>query len=76
MLKREITKGLFLYMFEPLPGHRFGTNIYALASGGSVLLIDSGYAFVCEQVLEDINECGWSIEGVIISHFHDDHMGA
>ena len=74
MLKRELSKGLFRYVFEPLPGHRFCTNIYALVSGGSVLLIDSGYAFMGEQVLGDINECGWNIEGVIISHFHDDHM--
>jgi len=39
-----------------------------------VLLVDTGYAFQALEVFQDIGDSGFTIEGVIISHFHDDHM--
>ncbi len=74
MQKTELAQGIIQYTFEPLPGKHFGNNIYAVVHGNKVLLIDTGYAFQAQQVLEDIKDCGWEIDSVILSHFHDDHM--
>ena len=74
MLKNEISEGLVQYIFEPLPGRHFGNNIFALIDCDRVLLIDTAYEEQAEQVLKEIRESGMGIDGIIISHFHDDHM--
>jgi glyoxylase-like metal-dependent hydrolase (beta-lactamase superfamily II) len=74
MLKRELTPGIIQYIFDPLPGKYFGNSITALINGNKVLLIDTAYEDQALLVLEDMKSNGLSIEKIIISHFHDDHM--
>ena len=74
MQKSEVAEGLIRYIFDPLPGKYFGNNIFSVIDDGKVLLIDTAYEFQAIQALEDINSNGLKIAGIIISHFHDDHM--
>jgi len=74
MLKSKLSEGIVRYTFDPLPGKHFGNSIFALIDGNKVLLIDTAYEFQASQVLKDIRNSGLEIDGIIISHFHDDHM--
>ncbi|MCE5173414.1 MBL fold metallo-hydrolase [Paenibacillus profundus] len=74
MLKQEIAEGIILYMFDPRPDRHFGYNITALIDGAQAILIDTAFEEHAQQVVEDLAECGIRIEGVILTHFHDDHM--
>ncbi len=74
MVKIPIAKGIVRYSFEPHPGKHFSDTIYALISGKNVLLIDAGYESEGGKVAEDLVKNGLELTGVIISHFHDDHM--
>ena len=74
MLKQIISDGIIRYDFPASPGRHDGTNIYAVWEGDKVILIDAGYIPQAQQVLDDLMDKGFSIEGVVISHFHEDHM--
>jgi len=74
MRKTEVSEGIVRYTFDPLPGKYFGNNIIAVIDQDRVLLIDTAYEFQALQVLNDIRDSRLEIAGVIISHFHDDHM--
>lgn len=74
MYKSEVAPGLIRYSFDPLPGRHFSSGIYAVVSGGKALLIDAGWEREAAQIAGDLKNAGISLAGVIISHFHDDHM--
>lgn len=61
-------------VFSDFGGGNAGNNIFTLIDGGKVLLIDTAFETQAEQVLKEIRDAGLEIDGIIISHFHDDHM--
>ena len=74
MFKKELLKGCILYIFEPEQGNYYGNTITALINDDKVILIDAGYEYQAKAVMEDLNSNKLTIEKVIITHFHDDHM--
>ena len=74
MKKTELSDGVVRYTFDPLSGMHFGNNIFSILEGNRALLIDTAYEFQAFQVLKDIKDHGFEIAGIVISHFHDDHM--
>ena len=74
MLKLDIEEGMVQYIFEPLPGRHFGTNILVLRNENEAILIDTAYENQALQVLKDLNDDGVKIKKIIMTHFHDDHM--
>lgn len=74
MYKTKIDEGIVRYSFDPKPGYHFADSAYALISDGKALLIDTGYEHEGAQIGEDLKDNGLELAGIIISHFHDDHM--
>lgn len=75
MIKRDIAEGIIEYVFEPRqPHHHFADRIVAIVSGNEAMLIDTGYEDEAREVFNDLTANGIGLHGVIISHFHDDHM--
>ncbi len=74
MYKTQINGDIIKYSFDPDPGHFFADNIYAVVSEGKALVIDTGYEHEGNQAGIDLKENGLEAAGIIISHFHDDHM--
>lgn len=53
-------------------------NIYAVESGGEILLIDCGLHPTQERLLDNLREDGLNpdrIRGVLLTHIHPDHSG-
>jgi len=74
-LKKEKLAENIIHYSLPLNADReFGINVTAIFDGNKVLLIDTGYESDMELLLQDFAENSIEVEGVIISHFHDDHM--
>lgn len=71
---KELSPGLVVYVFEPEEGKHFGNRITALQNEDKVMLIDAGYEYQTLQVIKDLKERQLKVEGIIITHFHDDHM--
>lgn len=72
--------------FLPLGGaDEIGMNMYAYGSNGKWIVVDTGYGFLNDDYpgmdmcyaspafLEDFKD---NIEGIFITHAHEDHMGA
>ena len=74
MTKHELAPGIVHYIFDPKPGRHFAVNLTAIVDGNKALLIDTAYEDQLSQLLEEFAQDGIEIAGVIISHFHDDHM--
>lgn len=74
MKKVMVSDFITQYVHEPRKNYKFEDNIYAIIHDKKAILIDVGYEDEAKLVLEDLNTQGISLEGVIISHFHDDHM--
>jgi len=74
MRKYELEEGMIRYLFDGEPESQLGYNIIALLQGKEALLIDTGYENQAEEVLRDLDNNGFAIAGVIISHFHHDHI--
>lgn len=62
-----------------------GMNMYAYASKGKWIVVDAGYGFLnddyppmdmCYASAEFLKEYADDIEGLFITHAHEDHMGA
>ena len=83
IINSKTKKGLF---FLPLGGvGEIGANCYLYCCDGSWIMIDLGVSFADEKfpgidllvpklnILENINN---NLEGIIISHGHEDHAGA
>jgi len=76
-------KGLY---FVALGGaDDIGMNMYAYASNGKWIVVDAGYGFLnddypgmdmCYASPEFLSEFKDDIEGLFITHAHEDHMGA
>jgi len=75
MLKKELAPGIIQYVFPPRKEtFHFGDSITAIIHENKAILIDTGFENEARQVLEDLSAQGVTVDSVIISHFHDDHM--
>ncbi len=74
MKKLELSQGIIQYVFEPKSQQFIGNNIIALIHDDKALLIDTGFEYQTEEVIEDLKKSNIFIERVIISHFHNSHM--
>ncbi len=74
MNRTLITDNLYQYQFPPEEGKQYGFNLYALASGEKVLLIDTAYEQQAAEALVDLVSNGYGLEHILISHFHPDHI--
>ncbi len=74
MKKVELAQGVYQYLFEPAADTLYGNNVIAVIYGNRAILIDTGYAFQAEEVKRDLASSNISIEGVILSHFHEGHI--
>jgi glyoxylase-like metal-dependent hydrolase (beta-lactamase superfamily II) len=74
MIKKELSSDIIEYVFQPKKGQHFGNRITALLNKGKVMLIDTGYKHQAMEVINDLASNHLEIEGIIITHFHDDHM--
>ena len=74
MIKKELSTGIIEYVFPPKQGQHFGNRIIALINQDKAILIDTGYEHQAMEVVKDLSVNQLTIEKVIITHFHDDHM--
>ncbi|MCL2377415.1 MAG: MBL fold metallo-hydrolase [Defluviitaleaceae bacterium] len=75
MLKTELAPGIVHYMFPPSKiENYYGYNIVAVIHEDKAILIDAAFEEEARQVSEDLSANGITIDKIIISHFHDDHM--
>ena len=76
MKKLQIAERIVQYRFPPEPEKHYGFNITALLdeNGGRAFLIDTAYEEQAAAVLGDLAERGIRLAGVIVSHFHPDHV--
>jgi glyoxylase-like metal-dependent hydrolase (beta-lactamase superfamily II) len=57
---------------------RAGTNLYVLAEGGSVTIVDAGLPRMWDEttrVLHDIGRSWSDVAGIVLTHGHFDHLG-
>jgi len=69
-----VADGLYQYQFPPNEGEMYGFNLYALLSKKQALLIDTAYEQQAAEVLADLVANDYTIEHILISHFHPDHV--
>ncbi len=74
MKRKELSQGVIQYIFEPIEDKKYGNNVIAIINGDKSIIIDTGYADQTEEVIKDLEASGIAIEGVIISHFHEEHI--
>ncbi len=76
MEKLHVADGIIQYMFPPEPGKHFGFNIVVLLDEEAkrALLIDTAFEKQAAAVHADLRADGIELEGVVISHFHPDHV--
>ncbi|MCL2354125.1 MAG: MBL fold metallo-hydrolase [Defluviitaleaceae bacterium] len=75
MIKKELAPSIIHYTFPPRrETSYFGDAIVAIIDGNRALLIDVGYEDEAKQVIEDLSKSGITIDKIIISHFHADHL--
>ena len=71
---KELSHGVIQYIFDPVKDKRYGNNVIAIISGDKAIIIDTGYAEQTEEVSKNLLASGIRIEGVIVSHFHEEHL--
>ncbi|MDF2942877.1 MAG: hypothetical protein K0S01_1735 [Herbinix sp.] len=69
-----MSQGIIQYVFEPISQQYFGNNIIALINDNKAVLIDIGLEDQAKEVIKDLNESQITVEKVVISHFHKNHM--
>lgn len=74
MIQQQLGAGITRYAFDPRPGSHFGFNIIALEHQNRIVLIDTAFEAQAGQVLQALETRRLSVEMVIVSHFHDDHI--
>jgi len=75
MSKTELAPGIIHYAFPPRrETHSFGDSIVAIIDGNNAMLIDVGYEDEAQQVIDDLSARCITIDKIIISHFHADHL--
>jgi glyoxylase-like metal-dependent hydrolase (beta-lactamase superfamily II) len=72
----QLAERIVQYRFPPGPGKHYGFNITALLDEDKkgALLIDTAYEQQAAAVHADLTARGIELEGVIVSHFHPDHV--
>jgi glyoxylase-like metal-dependent hydrolase (beta-lactamase superfamily II) len=71
---RQIVPGI--YLIEGLPGN--SANVYLLASGKELTLVDSGLPGAADQIAAQLQEKGYplsSLQAIVLTHSHGDHTG-
>ena len=76
MDRLQIDERVVQYRFPPKSGNRYGFNLTVLFSedGRRALLIDTAYEEQASAVLADLTAREAELAGVIVSHFHPDHV--
>lgn len=65
-----------VYLMEGLRGD--SGNVYLLASGEGLTLVDSGTAGAADQMVDQLREAGYvlsDLQAIVLTHFHSDHTG-
>ena len=75
MIINKIENYLSQYTFEPKTNVHFGTNVFIIKDQDRVLIIDTGYPEQGKLLNDEIIKKKMRLNTIIISHFHDDHMG-
>jgi len=72
-----IDEGIRQYRFPPHDGRVYGFNILALfdRDAKTAWLIDTAYAAEATEARSALEDEGYRITGVVLSHFHPDHTG-
>jgi glyoxylase-like metal-dependent hydrolase (beta-lactamase superfamily II) len=72
----ELEEGFVRLVFPPRTGKgkHFGFNLYAFLGEGESILLDSGFREHGESAGAWLNEQGFPLRRVILSHFHHDHI--
>jgi len=73
MKTEQLKENVIRYHFDPQPGHQFAVTITALINEDKAFLIDTGYEAQVKEVMADLEAKGLTLEGVILTHFHNDH---
>jgi len=75
MKKLRVAESIVQYRFPPHEGQRYGFNILALLdeSEKKAWLIDTAYEDECAVARRDLEAEGYTVTGVVLSHFHPDH---
>jgi glyoxylase-like metal-dependent hydrolase (beta-lactamase superfamily II) len=74
MRKIILADQFVLYQFEPDRGKHFGFNLYTFYDHHQTMLIDTGFEAHAADLLDDLTENRFSLQQVLISHFHTDHI--
>jgi len=76
MLKLQLDERIVQYRFPPEPGKHYGFNLTALLDRqrSHAVLIDTAFEPQAAAVLDDLTAAGITPDGVIVSHFHPDHV--
>lgn len=76
MDRLPIDERIVQYRFPPEPGKQYGFNLTVLLDEdeGRALLIDTAYEEQARAVLADLTTRETELAGVIVSHFHPDHV--
>jgi glyoxylase-like metal-dependent hydrolase (beta-lactamase superfamily II) len=72
---RQIVPGV--YLIEGLRGN--SANVYLLASGEELTLVDSGLPGAADQIAAQLQEKGYSLshlQTIVLTHSHGDHTGS
>ncbi|WP_026672106.1 MBL fold metallo-hydrolase [Alkalihalobacterium bogoriense] len=71
----KLTKEKFLYQITFMPRF-FPVNCYLVDEGSEFTLIDAGLSIHAKKILKIAEELKKPITRIVITHAHDDHMGA
>jgi len=75
MKKTSIKENILFYQFDNNSEKtNFNINITAVVDGNKALLIDTGYEEQAKLVKEDLMKDNISVEIVVLSHYHPDHV--
>jgi len=76
MDRLQIDERVAQYRFPTEPGKHYGFNLTVLLDEGErrAVLIDTAYEKQAGAVLADLPARGTELAGVIVSHFHPDHV--
>lgn len=73
----SIDEGIRQYRFPPHAGRAYGFNILALLDDETktAWLVDTAYEAEASEARRSLEDEGYRITGVVLSHFHPDHTG-
>lgn len=76
MERLQVSEGIVQYRFPPESGKHYGFNLTALLDGKArrAVLIDTAYEAQAATAYADLTQRGFDLSGVIVSHFHPDHV--